>query len=188
MVCVALVLCLSIHEFAHAFAAHKLGDDTAKALGRLTLNPLAHLDPLGTLLLLVAGFGWGKPVPYNPMNLKNPARDGSLIAFAGPLSNFILALFFTLLLHILNLGSVLNAFFYIVIVYNLVLGFFNLIPIYPLDGFNIVSGLLPFNLRYQWLQLASYGSLILLVLVITRSTGAIIDPLINFTLNLLGLR
>src|SRR5262245_58748568 len=92
-----LILVIAIHEFAHAFVAYKLGDPTAKSLGRLTLNPLAHLDPFGTLLLAFFGFGWGKPVPYNPNYFANPRRDASLVSFAGPLSNLIFAVFFSLI-------------------------------------------------------------------------------------------
>ena len=187
LVVAALILSLSVHEFAHAYTADRLGDSTARYLGRLTLNPLAHLDPLGTLLLVVAGFGWGKPVPYNPANLRNPARDGALIAFAGPFSNFALALLATLFIKLLPMQSLFSAFFYLVVLYNLVLGFFNLIPVFPLDGYNIVSGILPWNLRAQWVQMASFGSIILLILVLTRTTSVILDPLINFSLRLLGL-
>src|SRR3989339_661935 len=98
---VVLIVSLAIHEFAHAYASDKLGDPTAKSLGRLTLNPLAHLDPVGTLLMLVAGFGWGKPVPFNPMYLKNPKRDTAIISFAGPFANFVIALVFILLTKLL---------------------------------------------------------------------------------------
>jgi Zn-dependent protease len=89
LVAVALIASISIHEFSHAFASNVLGDSTAKNMGRLTINPKAHLDPMGTVFLLLVGFGWGRPVPFNPMNLKNPKRDSALISLAGPLSNFI---------------------------------------------------------------------------------------------------
>jgi len=95
LVAAALILSISVHEFAHAYVADKLGDPTPRYLGRVTLNPKAHLDPIGTLLLVVAGFGWGKPVPFNPNNLSNPKRDAALISFAGPLSNFFMAIIFT---------------------------------------------------------------------------------------------
>ena len=177
-----------MHEFAHAYIADKLGDNTPRLLGRVTLNPLAHLDPLGTLLLIVAGFGWGKPVPFNPINLKHPKRDSALIAFAGPLSNFVLASTLGLLLHLIGQGQpVLYGFLYLTIFYNIVLGVFNLIPIHPLDGFKVVAGLLPTNLYLQWMQMQGYGTLILLFLVFTRSINVVVEPIINIFMNLLGL-
>src|SRR3990167_7168759 len=100
----SLILCITVHEFAHAYAASKLGDPTAKAMGRLTLNPLKHLDPVGTLLLIFAGFGWGKPVPYNPNYFKNPKRDSALVSLAGPASNFLFAIIFGLLHKLLPFG------------------------------------------------------------------------------------
>lgn len=179
-----------MHEFAHAFAAEKLGDDTAKILGRVTLDPRAHLDPVGTLLLLFAGFGWGRPVPFNPINLKHPKRDAAIISFAGPLSNFLLAILFSSLIHILSLAGTYPLFtslFYLIVFYNLVLGFFNLIPVHPLDGFKVVNGFLPEHLSVQWIQTSQYGIFILLLLIFTDTTQRIVTPLINFSLNLLGL-
>ncbi len=190
----ALVICISIHEFAHAYVADKLGDSTPRLLGRVTLDPRAHLDPVGTLLLIVAGFGWGKPVPFNPYNLKHPKRDSALIALAGPASNFALAIVLALMLKGLVLYvpsqlliSFLHPFFFLTILYNLVLGVFNLIPIHPLDGFRIVNGLLPDDLSFQWLQMAPYGIYILLLLIITNTTDKLINPVISFAANLLGL-
>ncbi len=189
-VATALVISLSVHEFAHAYVADKLGDPTARYLGRVTLNPKAHLDPMGTILLLVAGFGWGKPVPFNPNNLKNPKRDSALISIAGPASNFALALLLTIIFHLLPSGIIVGAIqslLFLTIFYNLILGFFNLIPIHPLDGFKVVNGILPNNLSIQWIQMAPYGMYMLLVLVLTQSISKILDPLINLSLSLLGL-
>jgi len=183
----ALVISISIHEFAHALVADKLGDPTAKYLGRLTLKPKAHLDPVGTLMLLIAGFGWGKPVPFNPENLKNPRRDSALISLAGPVSNFLLATALALVLKIFPFFTLLHLFLYFVILYNLLLGFFNLIPVHPLDGFKIVNGFLPYHLSMQWIQLAPYGVYILLALVFTNALNIILDPLLNFGLRVLGL-
>jgi len=137
----ALVICISLHEFAHAYIADKLGDNTPRLLGRVTLNPLAHLDPLGTLLLIVAGFGWGKPVPFNPINLKHPKRDSALIAFAGPLINLILWISAHYVLKYKNLGRKQAIFFLLTKEVNKWLFIFNMLPIPPLDGSKVWFGL-----------------------------------------------
>lgn len=182
-----LVASLSIHEFAHAFASTKLGDPTAKSMGRLTLNPKAHLDPLGTALLLLAGFGWGKPVPFDPYFLKNPKRDSAIIAFAGPLSNILLASILAGIYHLFGLTGFAGMLIEILAYYNLVLAIFNLIPIHPLDGFKVVNGFLPEQLSIQWIQMAPYGMWFLLVLVFTGATDKIITPLLGIGMSLLGL-
>lgn len=183
----ALVVSISIHEYAHAKAADLLGDDTARLLGRVTLDPRAHLDPIGSVMLVLAGFGWGKPVPFNPINLENPKRDSSIIALAGPMSNFILGGVLALAVSFVGANSILGSFLYFTIFYNLVLGVFNLIPVYPLDGFKIIAGLLPSNLHIQWMQMAQYGIFILLILVVTGATDVIVTPVIHIFMNLYGL-
>jgi len=183
----SLILCITVHEFAHAYAASKLGDPTAKALGRLTLNPLAHLDPVGTLLLVFAGFGWGKPVPFDVAYLKNPKRDSAIIAFAGPFSNFIFGSILALILNVFSLPGLFTQIFAYIAYFNFILGFFNLIPIHPLDGFKVVYGLLPRKLAYQWIQIEPYGIYLLLLLIITGKTGDILRPFISFTSKILGL-
>jgi len=187
LVIAALVISISIHEFSHAFVTTSLGDPTPKYQGRVTLNPKSHIDPLGLIFLVIGGFGWGRPVMFNELNLKNPKRDRALIAFAGPLSNFIVAVVFSLLLKILGLGGILGTFLYLVIIYNLLLGIFNLIPIHPLDGFKVVSGLLPNNLAYQWEQTRKWGIYILLFLILTGTVGNVVGPFLDFATNLLGL-
>ncbi|MFA6981822.1 MAG: site-2 protease family protein [Patescibacteria group bacterium] len=187
LIAVALIISITIHEFSHALASHLLGDSTAKSMGRLSLNPKAHLDPMGTLLLLFAGIGWGKPVPFNPLNLRNPRRDSAIIAFSGPLSNFVLAILISLTLRVFGSGGMVAGFLHLVVFYNLILCFFNLIPINPLDGFKVVAGLLPQELFYQWMQFAPYGSYILLFLVLTRTIGKILDPIVGFFLRIFGL-
>ena len=187
LVVASLIISISIHEFAHAKVADILGDNTARLLGRVTLNPKAHLDLVGSLMLLFAGFGWGKPVPFNPVNLKNPKRDSALIAFAGPLSNFFLAGVLSIFIRLVGINSILGSFLYFTIFYNIVLGVFNLIPVHPLDGFKIVAGLLPPNLYIQWMQTSQYGVFLLLILLVTNATDVIITPLINVFLNLYGL-
>ena len=189
----SLIISISIHEFAHAFVSSKLGDPTAKLLGRVTLNPLAHLDPLGTFLLLFAGFGWGKPVPFNPIYLKNPKRDAAIISFAGPASNFLLAILVSIVIRLtpqtgLGLFTLIHYLLYMVAFYNLVLGFFNLIPIHPLDGFKVVNGFLPHELSIQWEQMAPYGIWILLTLIMTDTTSKVITPLITITMGVFGMK
>ncbi len=196
----ALMFSIAIHEFSHAYVANKLGDATAKNLGRLTLNPLAHLDPLGTLTLVLVGFGWGKAVPIDYYNLKNPTRDTALISLAGPASNFAVATALTILLKVIGLiitsntsttlasiVSITSTFIYPIILYNLVLGIFNLIPVEPLDGFKIVNGILPSKLAVQWVQLAPYGLYILILLMVTGTTSVIIYPVVNLFVTFLRL-
>lgn len=186
LVAVSLVVSISIHEFAHAYVANRLGDNTAKSMGRLTLNPKAHLDPTGTVLLLLVGFGWGKPVPFDPRLLRNPKRDAAIISFAGPASNILLAITFAVFFHVLGLGGLIGLFIRLVVQYNLVLAVFNLIPVHPLDGFKVVNGLLPRELSYQWIQLAPYGMWILLILIFAGITEQIVGPLLNWLLAILG--
>lgn len=174
----ALIIAITVHEFAHAFAASKLGDQTAKFLGRLTLSPLAHLDPIGSLMLILSGFGWGKPVPFNPLYLENPHRDSALISFAGPISNVItailIALPYRLGLPIFHDKLIFELIFTVVSI-NIGLAVFNLIPIYPLDGFRIVSGLLPVPLAIKWEMIAPYGIFFLLFLVFIPSSFSLIN-------------
>lgn len=150
----ALLIGITIHESAHAYVANKLGDGTAKAEGRISLNPLNHLDIWGSLFLLFAGFGWGKPVPINSHNLSNPKIDNLKISLAGPLSNLIVAILFGLLFRLLPLNEIVGTIFYMIIQINLTLMIFNLIPIPPLDGSNILSGLLPDEVNHTIHQLS----------------------------------
>lgn len=170
---------IAVHEFAHAFTANKLGDPTAAYQGRLTLNPFAHLDPLGTIAILFIGMGWGKPTPFNPWNLKNPRRDSALISLSGPVSNFLLAILLTILFRFFP-----NPFIELLIELNLALGIFNLLPIFPLDGFKVVAGVLPRELAIQWEALERYGLIILLMALIpfggTSLIGLIVYPALSF--------
>jgi len=169
---VAIIISLTVHEFAHALVGTWRGDRTAEHMGRLTLNPLAHLDPIGTLMLLFVGFGWAKPVPFDPRNLQNPAWDGVAIAFAGPLSNlFLAALAAVAYRNLADLAfaqdTLLPIFLILLIFTNLLLMFFNLLPIPPLDGSKIIDAVLH-RTRYErfgvWLQV--YGPRVLLGLVV----------------------
>lgn len=144
MAAVSITFALTIHEYAHAQMADLLGDPTAKELGRLTINPLAHLDPIGTIFIFTIGFGWGKPVPFNFLNLRNKRWGPGLIGLAGPASNFLMALVLGLALRFLSPANPgLINFFMIFIWLNLLLGVFNLIPVPPLDGSHILFALLP---------------------------------------------
>lgn len=189
----SLVLAVTIHEFAHAWTAEQLGDPTARLNGRLTLNPLAHLDPLGTMALLLVGFGWGKPVPFDPYNLANPRRDGALISLAGPVSNLISSIILAIVAR--SLPYFFN-FYYLtellrlMILMNVTLAIFNLIPIHPLDGGKILTGLLPTDLGERWDEvLNQYGTLLLLLLLLPlagRSLASlIISPIISTILGFL---
>lgn len=157
---IALLAAITVHEFAHAWVADRLGDPNPRLDGRLTLNPFAHLDLFGTIFLLIARFGWGKPVRFDPFNLKNPRRDAALISLAGATANILLAILCSLLLRVLPL-----AIFQAIIVMNVFLAVFNLIPIHPLDGFKVVEGFLPEDAARQWHQLQPLGYIMLFVLV-----------------------
>jgi len=199
---IALLIAITFHEFAHAWLSSRLGDQTARYMGRLTLNPLAHLDPIGTLMLLVAGFGWGKPVPVNPYNLRNGPRGGmALTSLAGPLSNLLLAGVFALPLRFglissgmfasrSNLIPSLGLILLTIVVMNVALAIFNLIPLPPLDGFSVLQGIVPREWAVSLERIRPYGPLILLGLfMIDRvlpvdALGAVMNPFINFFLRL----
>lgn len=192
---IALLIALTVHEFSHALVAEHLGDPTPRLQGRLSLNPLVHLDKFGTLFMLFFGFGWGKPVQFDPYNLKNPRKDAALISIAGPISNLLIALLCSL---IIRLFILLKLSFLVIIglklllpilTLNVMLGIFNLIPINPLDGFKIVGGLLSEEKSREWYQLEKLGIFFLLALFIPIGNGSMIDfilkPAINFVMRLL---
>jgi Zn-dependent protease len=179
-----LLVAVTIHEVAHGWVADRLGDPTARLAGRLTLNPLPHIDPFGALAFIVAGFGWARPVPVNARNLRRPVRDMACVAAAGPLSNFLMA-FVGLVLTALVTQLVSNPFlarplggmFYTVYTFNLGLAIFNLIPLPPLDGGHFLPYFFP---RRSWPLLArveQYGPMILLLLVFSGATRYILGPL-----------
>lgn len=192
---ILLLIVITVHEFSHAFAADHLGDPTAKLNGRLTLNPIAHLDPVGTILFVLAGFGWGKPVPFDPFNLKTPKRDAAIISFAGPLSNIAMAILASIFLRFL---LIIPTFFFnalwvdILIIFirlNILLAIFNLLPVHPLDGFKVIAGLLPKKYYYDWMDLERYGIIFLILLIFpffgTSPVIVIISPIIRFFLSFL---
>lgn len=182
IVFVGIVMAIAVHEFAHAFAANKLGDPTPRLQGRLTLNPKAHLDPFGTLLIALIGIGWGRPVMFNPHYLKNPRRDAAIVAIAGPLSNIIIALASAAILFLIrdfaNLG-ILSVIFVYFITLNIALAIFNLIPVEPLDGFKIIGGILPPGLAYQWEETRKYGIFVLLILLLTGTIDRFVFPAVS---------
>lgn len=171
-IAISLIIALTIHEYAHAKVADLLGDPTPRLAGRLTLNPLAHFDPLGTLTLLLFRFGWGKPVPIDPYNLQNPRRDQALISLAGPASNFVFVLLFALLLKIFPSLYNPELIAYLAGI-NLGLGFFNLLPFGPLDGSKILLGIMPQDLAAEWEPvLNQYGLIILVLLFLPITNGS----------------
>lgn len=195
---VYLIIAIAVHEFAHAYTADKLGDPTARAYGRVTLNPLAHIDPVGTIvlplsLMLLSGgafaYGWGKPTPFDPQNLQNPRKDSALISVAGPLSNIILASIGAILIRLVP--DIYSFFIVPLITTNIALAVFNLIPVGPLDGQKILFGILPRDLAYEFQSIMNrYGTLILIFMIFPIFGGeapvsALMTPAIRFFLNLL---
>lgn len=185
---IALLVAITIHEFSHALLADKLGDPTPRLMGRLTLNPLAHLDPIGTIMLLLVSFGWGKPVQFDPFNLKHPTKDAAIISLAGPIANLLLATVLSLVLRLFPL-ILLNSFLIPIIYLNVILAVFNLIPIHPLDGFKVVAGLLPKQYYSSWMELERYGIIFLIILLFplfgSSPITSILSPIVSFILNLL---
>jgi len=179
----ALLIAVTIHEVAHGYVADRLGDPTARLQGRLTLNPLPHIDPIGALAFVIAGFGWAKPVPVNARNLQRPIRDMAYVAAAGPLSNFLVAFLALFVLEALRrtmhtpfLVTPLGGVLFYTYAFNLALGIFNLLPVPPLDGGHFLPYLLP---RGSWSllrQIEQYGPLLLLLLVVSGVTGYVIGP------------
>lgn len=191
-----LALSLSLHEFAHGWIANRCGDPTAKMSGRLTLNPLAHIDIWGTLLLpiffiltLNTPFGWAKPVPVNFMNLRRPKSQMIWVAVAGPIANLLLATFFAAILHVGSFppDSFLASFLLLGSFMNLVLAVFNIIPLPPLDGSRIVLGVLPQPLVPYYRQLESFGFLIILLLWSSGLLNKFLLPLVSFLAKTLGI-
>lgn len=183
-VAITLIFAFTFHEFAHAYVAYKFGDNTAKKQGRLTLNPLQHLDPIGTILIFLAGFGWARPVPVNRFYFKKPRLAGILVSVAGPLSNLILAsLGFIVGYGLMRFGVAssvhFDEFLMIFINLNIVLFIFNLIPLPPLDGYRIIEDLAPHHVRAKMTQYEQYGMLIFLILVITPLDRFTIQPIFS---------
>ncbi|MBW2684093.1 MAG: site-2 protease family protein [Deltaproteobacteria bacterium] len=194
-----LLLALTVHEFAHGYVAYRLGDPTAKNAGRLTLNPLKHLDPIGTIAFFFIKFGWAKPVPVNPNYFKNPRKDMLWVALAGPATNLAMAIISAIMTKLVwALASLLpysataeailvplNAMLIASVWINLVLCIFNFLPIPPLDGSRILSGILPDDLARSYQQVERYGFIIILILAFSGLLSKVILPVISFANNLL---
>ncbi len=196
----ALLACITVHEASHALVSFRLGDSTAKALGRLSLNPVRHLDPIGTVMLVLVGFGWGKPVPVNPYNVQGGRRGLALISAAGPVSNLMAASLFALPFRLglmpwepslsgTSLSALAGAFipmlFSLVVYFNIVLAAFNLIPLFPLDGSKVVLGILPEKATREYAKLERFGPMILMALFAldfilnTRIISTVLGPVVD---------
>jgi Zn-dependent protease len=182
--CFVVFVCSPIHELAHGYTAYKLGDNTAKNQGRLTFNPIAHIDLIGMLMILFFGFGYAKPVPVNPRNFKNQKSGMALTALAGPVANLIMAFISIFLFYFLNavirtdsiISTLILTFLYYAAYINVSLGVFNLIPIPPLDGSKILAGVLPDKIYYKYMMYERY---VMIALIIILFTG-ILDNVISF--------
>ncbi|MFK2825656.1 site-2 protease family protein [Bacillus sp. B190/17] len=184
-VIITLVVAFTFHEFAHAYVAYKFGDDTAKDQGRLTLNPVHHLDPIGTILILIAGFGWARPVPVNRRNFQNPRLAGILVSLAGPLSNFVIAaIAYGILFFSVDVGMppFFIDLFKMMLWLNVVLFVFNLLPLPPLDGYRIIEDLVSPSTRIKLTQYEQFGTLIFLIIVITPLYQYTIQPIFSIIL------
>ena len=176
---ITLVFAFTLHEFMHAWMASVFGDDTAKNQGRVTLNPLKHLDVFGTILIFIAGIGWAKPVPVNRLYFSTRRVQSMIVSVVGPLSNFLLAFVGFTVWYFTPVNASLEEFLNIFVSLNVVLGVFNLLPLPPLDGYRIVSSLLPLNIQMKLIPLEVYGSLLFLVVMLSPIGDFTILPLIS---------
>ena len=177
-----LIIAMTVHEFSHAATAVALGDPTPRMQGRLTLNPAAHIDPIGLLMLFLVRFGWAKPVMINPYNFKHPRRDDILVSLAGPFANLVTA-FITLLVMVLlvkfgvEMTPGKSLVFSLILIYNINFAIFNMIPVPPLDGSKVLIQLLPYELARRLQELERYSFLILIVFLMTPILGSILVPM-----------
>lgn len=189
----AVLIAITFHEFAHAFAADKLGDDTPRRQGRLTLNPLAHLDPIGSIMLVFAGFGWGKPVEINPKNFNRTismSAGEAIVSIAGPLTNFVLAIIFSIVYFAIEkfvptfiftqIGIIILSLIQVTIIINVGLGVFNLIPLPPLDGSKVLNHFLPYKAKEWFARYSQIFYIIFIVLWVSGIASNIISPIIGW--------
>ena len=177
-----LVIAMTFHEYAHARAAVSLGDFTPRLMGRLTLNPTAHIDPIGLLMLFLVRFGWAKPVMINPSNFRQPKRDDILVSLSGPMMNLFLGFvaFYVMLLinaHRLDVSQITYTIIKMIFVYNVNFAIFNMLPIPPLDGSHILRNLLPPDLAYRYQSIERYSILIMIVFIATPILSVVLKPL-----------
>jgi Zn-dependent protease len=183
-VLITLVIAFTLHEFMHAWMASVFGDDTAKNAGRVTLNPLKHLDVFGTLLIFIAGIGWAKPVPVNSTYFATRRVQSIIVSLVGPLSNFVLAFIGFSVFYFIPVNQSFEAFLNIFVTLNVVLGVFNLLPLPPLDGYRIVSSLFPTKIQMKLVPLETYGSIIFLVVMLTPIGDFTILPFISSSIGI----
>lgn len=183
---IAVLVAIVPHEMAHGYAAYLSGDETAKNDGRLSLNPLNHLDPIGTLCLILFKFGWAKPVVINPNNFKNRKLGTFFVSIAGVLANFILAIISVIIIKHVKLNDFAFELFMSIFWFNIILGVFNLIPIPPLDGSKLLFSFLPSRYEYYLIRYEKYGYILLLILIMTGAIDKILIPMVSFMINLIG--
>ena len=183
---IAVLVAIIPHEMAHGYAAYLCGDETAKNDGRLSLNPLHHLDPIGTICLIFFKFGWAKPVMINPNNFRDRKKGTLFVSIAGVLTNFILAIISVIIMKHIRLNNFIFELFMNIFWFNIVLGVFNLIPIPPLDGSKLLFSFLPLKYEYYIIKYEKYGYIILLLLIMSNNLDKILIPMVNFMINLIG--
>ena len=183
---IAVLVAIIPHEMAHGYAAYLCGDETAKNDGRLSLNPLHHLDPIGTICLIFFKFGWAKPVMINPNNFRDRKKGTFFVSIAGVLTNFILAIISVIIMKHIRLNDFVFELFMNIFWFNIVLGVFNLIPIPPLDGSKLLFSFLPLKYEYYLIKYDKYGYIILLLLIMSNNLDKILIPMVNFMINLIG--
>lgn len=183
---IAVLVAIIPHEMAHGYAAYLCGDETAKNDGRLSINPLHHLDPIGTICLIFFKFGWAKPVMINPNNFRDRKKGTFFVSIAGVLTNFILAIISVIIMKHIRLSDFVFELFMNIFWFNIILGVFNLIPIPPLDGSKLLFSFLPPKYEYYLIKYEKYGYILLLLLIMTDNLDKILIPMVNFMINLIG--
>lgn len=175
----AILFAISIHEFGHAFVAHLNGDNTAKNAGRMTINPLNHIDPFGMIMMFLVHFGWAKPVPVNPYNYRNEKIGNITVSIAGVAFNLISAIIFALINKYVDVVSI-KTITYSLVMYNIGFAAFNILPIPPLDGWNIIATFLPNDLVYKIYSYSRYTTILFIVLIMTNAFSIILNPIYMF--------